>query len=119
MSSQHKKRNEPSATVEQRRSTGSGHEPSSRLPRPLQEHLAQKLRSAYHELADKPAFLGDPAVPVEFEYHLQRLEAIEKARHIEKVRNQGIEAVKTALEGITAKSLEDEPVDSAQAKRDE
>ena len=75
-------------------------EHGSALPRPLQEHLAQQLRSAYHELAEKPAFLGDPAVPVEFEYHLQRLEAVEKVRHTEKVHNQAVEAVKAALENI-------------------
>jgi hypothetical protein len=83
-------------------------ESGSGLARPLQEHLAQKLRSAYHELADKPAFLGDPAVPVEFEYHLQRLEAVEKVRHEEKVHNRAVEAVKTALEDI-AGSLDSEP----------
>jgi hypothetical protein len=92
-----------------------GHDSSSSLPRTLQEHLAQKLRSAYHELAEKPAFLGDPAIPVEFEYHLARLEAVEKNRHIEKVRNQGIEAVKSALEDIVAGPLDPEP--SAPAKR--
>ena len=91
------------------------HEQASSLSRPLQEHLAQKLRSAYHELAAKPAFLGDPAIPVEFDYHLQRLEAVEKARHSEKVRNQGIEAVKSALEGIGAGALE--PGASAQGGR--
>ncbi len=85
-----------------------GHGPASGLPRTLQEHLAQKLRSAYHELAEKPAFLGDPAIPVEFEYHLARLEAVEKGRHIEKVRNQGLEAVKSALEDIVAGPLEPE-----------
>jgi hypothetical protein len=83
-------------------------ESGSGLARPLQEHLAQKLRSAYHELADKPAFLGDPAVPAEFEYHLQRLEAVEKVRHEEKVHNRAVEAVKTALEDI-AGSLDSEP----------
>jgi hypothetical protein len=100
MSSQHKRRIEPVSRTDQR------HEPSSRLPRPLQEHLAQKLRSAYQELGDKPAFLGDPAIPVEFEHHLQRLEAAEKARHVEKVHNQAVEAVKTALEDIVSRPLD-------------
>jgi hypothetical protein len=105
MSSQHKRRDEPSASTDQH-PAGPGHDLSSRLPRPLQEHLAQKLRSAYQELAEKPAFLGDPTVPVEFEYHLQRLEAVEKARHTEKVHNQAIEAVKSALEDIVAGPLD-------------
>jgi hypothetical protein len=96
------------------------HESASGLPRPLQEHLAQKLRSAYHELADKPAFLGDPAVPVEFEHQLQRLEAVEKVRHTEKVRNQGIEAVRSALEDIGAGPLDPEAADMGPGyRRDE
>jgi hypothetical protein len=81
-----------------------GDEQASSLPRTLQEHLAQKLRSAYHELSDKPAFLGDPTLPVEFEYHLARLEAVERERLIERVRTQGLEAVKAALEDIAARS---------------
>ena len=84
-------------------------EPASGLARPLQEHLAQRLRSAYHELSDKPAFLGDPAVPVEFEYQLARLEAAEKVRHKERVHNQAVEAVKAALADITADSLPPRP----------
>ena len=89
-------------------------EAAAALPRPLQEHLAQKLRSAYQELAPKPAFLGDPAVPAEFEYHLQRLEAVEKVRHQEKVHNQAIEAVKAALETIAGAPLDTEPSKAGQ-----
>ena len=89
--------------------TRAGHEEASSLPRTLQEHLAQKLRSAYHELSDKPTFLGDPTLPVEFEYHLARLEAVERNRLLEKVRNQGLEAVKSALQDIVAGPLEPEP----------
>ena len=99
------------------RPTDAGREPASSLPRTLQEHLAQKLRSAYHELAEKPAFLGDPAIPVEFEYHLARLEAVEKVRHTEKVRNQGLEAVKSALEDIVAGPLEGTPGPESQRDR--
>ena len=87
---------------------GATHERASSLPRPLQEHLARELRSTYHATEEKPAFLGDPAIPVEFEYQLQRLEAVEKVRHTEKVHNQAVEAVKTALEEIVAGSLDDE-----------
>jgi hypothetical protein len=99
--------------------TRADHEPGSALPRTLQEHLAQKLRSAYHELAEKPAFLGDPAIPVEFEYHLARLEAVEKGRHMEKVRNQGLEAVKSALEDMVAKPLEPEASRAREQRRRE
>jgi hypothetical protein len=77
-------------------------EPGSPLPRPLQEHLGQQLRTTYHELAPKPAFLGDPAIPPEFEHHLQRLETREK------IHNQGVEAVKAALEDLDIAAPEDE-----------
>ena len=86
-------------------------EPASGLARPLQEHLAQKLRSAYHELSEKPTFLGDPAVPVEFEYQLARLAAAERVRHEEKVHNQAVEAVKAALEDIGAISSDPDSSD--------
>src|ERR671939_1948059 len=78
----------------------------SNLPRPLQEQLAQQLRSTYQVTAEKPTFLGDPAVPAEFEQHLQRLEAVERGRRREKVHNEAIEAVKTALEDIVAGPLD-------------
>ena len=89
--------------------SGAAPERAAKLPRPLQEHLARELRSTYHATEDKPAFLGDPAIPVEFEHQLQRLEAVEKVRHTEKVQNQAIEAVKSALEDIVSKPLDDLP----------
>ncbi len=63
------------------------------LPRPIQEHLARQLRAEYHRTEDKPAFLGDPAVPAVFDEHLHRLE--EKER--EKIGERGLEAVEAAL----------------------
>jgi hypothetical protein len=89
----------------------------SALPRPLQDHLAQQLRSAYHTLEDKPAFLGDPAIPVEFEHHLQRLEAVERVRRTEKVRTQGIAAVKSALEDIVTGPID--PADASEGSQGE
>ena len=62
------------------------------LSRPLQEHLARELRAEYQLVADKPAFLGDPALPVEFEIQLNRLDRRER------VHERGVEAVKAALE---------------------
>ena len=93
----------------------------SGLARPLQDHLAQQLRSTYQTLAEKPAFLGDPAVPAEFEQHLQRLEAVERGRQREKIRTKGVEAVKTALEGIIPGPLDplaDAPATTKGRKRD-
>ncbi len=70
-----------------------GDEPGgTALPRPLQEHLAQQLRAEYQLVADKPAFLGDPAIPPEFDRHIRRLDVQEKAHE------RGIEAVKAALD---------------------
>ena len=92
---------------------------ASGLARPLQEHLAQQLRSTYQSLAEKPAFLGDPAVPPEFERHLQRLEAVERGRQREKIRTKGVEAVKTALEEIIAGPLDpDAPAAPKRRTRD-
>jgi hypothetical protein len=63
------------------------------LPRPVQEHLARQLRAEYHRTEDKPAFLGDPAVPAAFDEHLHRLEAKER----EIIGERGLEAVEAAL----------------------
>jgi hypothetical protein len=63
------------------------------LPRPIQEHLARQLRAEYHRTEDKPAFLGDPAIPAVFDEHLHRLE--EKEREI--IGERGLEAVEAAL----------------------
>ena len=67
---------------------------SSGLTRPLQEHLGQQLRTTYETLAEKPAFLGDANVPAELDRHVQRLETRER------IRNKGLEAVRTALQGV-------------------
>ena len=62
------------------------------LPKPIQEHLGRQLRSAYNAQAEKPAFLGDPVVPPQFERLIRRIEVSEKVREI------GVEAVRQALE---------------------
>jgi hypothetical protein len=72
--------------------------PSSSLPRPIQEHLGLQLRTSYNTVtAEKPAYLGDPAVPLEFELQLQRLEASERRKIREKAHDRGVEAVAQAL----------------------
>ncbi len=71
------------------------------LPRPIQEHLGQQLRSTYNtETPEKPAYLGDPVLPLEFELLLQRLEASERQRLRELAHNQGVEAVERALRDL-------------------
>jgi hypothetical protein len=79
-----------------RKTSGAG------LARPVQEHLGRELRTAYHAMADKPAFLGDPALPVHVERHLQRIEAREKAH------DRGVKAVESALQEIELFGVEDD-----------
>jgi hypothetical protein len=75
-----------------------GHDPltaardSEPLPKPIQEHLGRQLRSTYNAEADRPAFLGDPAIPPEFERLIRRIEIGEK------VHEFGVEAVRQALQ---------------------
>ena len=72
-----------------------GHEHlGSGLDRPIQELLGRQLRAAYGMMAEKPAYLGDPGVPVEFELQLQRLESRERAH------DRGLEAVEQALQAV-------------------
>ena len=63
------------------------------LPRPVQDHIAQQMRSEYHLQADRPAFLGDPAVPPTFDEPLRRLAERERAR----VHELGLAAVAAAV----------------------
>jgi len=76
-----------------------GHDaPGTGLSRPVQEHLGRELRTTYNaEGQDKPAYLGDPVLPLEFEVLLERLDVSErqKIRHI--AHSQGIKAVERAL----------------------
>lgn len=72
------------------------------LPRDVQEHLGQQLRTEYDVVAEKPAFLGDPAIPEQFDWHIMRLETRERAH------NQAVEAVERALEDIVSERVEPE-----------
>jgi hypothetical protein len=69
-------------------------EGSPTLPRPVQEHLGQKLRAAYYETGDRPAYLGDPAIPPELDTHVRKLEQRDR------IHVKGIEAVEEALGNI-------------------
>ena len=76
--------------------TGSKTEPveTAGLERPLQEHLGQQLRATYNTLDLKPAYLGDPAIPPEFDEQIYRIEQSQIARE------RGVEAVEEALRDI-------------------
>jgi hypothetical protein len=71
------------------------------LPHSVQEHLGRMMRADYYERADKPRYLGDPALPLEFDPYLYRLEQKERALRIMRVREQGAQAVAEALAGFT------------------
>lgn len=76
-------------------SKGAGSDPNpipGRLAKPVQDHLGRELRAVYNQLADKPAYLGDPALPPELEHQLVRLDAVVE------VHEMAVEAVKNALE---------------------
>jgi hypothetical protein len=70
------------------------------LPRSVQEHLGQTLRADYYERADKPRYLGDPALPLEFDPYLYRLEQKERALRIVRIRENGAKAVADALSDL-------------------
>jgi hypothetical protein len=62
------------------------------LDKAVQDHLGQKLRAAYAEVAEKPAFLGDAALPPEFEHKLLEVETAAQ------VREKGVEAIREVLD---------------------
>jgi hypothetical protein len=67
------------------------------LPRPVQDHLGQKLRAQFHELGEKPQYLGDPMVPQEFDPLIERIEKKDRARRKTKIEQAGHHAVAEAL----------------------
>jgi hypothetical protein len=72
------------------------------LPPPLQEHLGQQLRATYQQITEKPAFLGDPALPPRFEHHIQQIENRERAEIRVRAHDLGVEAVDAALQDIAS-----------------
>ena len=109
MSDEHEKDETLTPDPEHAPESGSGPANPGLAP-PLQEHLGRQLRTAYHAMAEKPAYLGDPAIPPEFDRYVQRLEARER------IRNRGVEAVKAALQEIGIKSS-DRDADDARRNR--
>jgi hypothetical protein len=72
------------------------------LPIDIQDHLGQMLRAEYYERGDKPRFLGDPALPLEFDPYLQRLDQRERALRSSMIGDKGRHAVAAALLGLDA-----------------
>jgi len=70
------------------------------LPRSVQEHLGRELRADYFERGNRPQYLGDLALPLEFDPYLYRLEQKERAFRIMRIREQGARAVTDALSDL-------------------
>ncbi|MBF9194682.1 hypothetical protein I2H36_01410 [Microvirga sp. BT290] len=68
----------------------------------MQDHLGRLLRAEYYERGDKPRFLGDPALPLEFDPYLQRLDQKERDLKSSMIEEQGRHAVAVALLGLNA-----------------
>ena len=92
--------NEPSLPKTGAEAFGPAAEKTAPLPPPVQEHLAQQLRAAYQETTEKPAFLGDTALPPEIEHTVERIAERERAIVREKAHELGTEAVEAALEEV-------------------
>ena len=71
------------------------------LPAAVLDHLGQKLRVAYYERSARPKYVGDPALPVEFDPYLYRLEQKERAMRMERVEQVGLAAVQAALADLS------------------
>ena len=63
------------------------------LPVDVRDRLIRQLRAALNETEERPAFLGDPAIPSHLEPHVARLLRAERDR----VGQKGLEAVQAAL----------------------
>lgn len=67
------------------------------LPVNIRDHLGQLLRAEYYERGDKPRFLGDPVLPLEFDPYLQRLDQKERALRASMIGEKGRQAIAAAL----------------------
>ena len=86
---------------------GAARESGAALPPPVQEHLAKELRAAYQQATEKPAFLGDTALPPAIEEKVEQL-AERDARMRAKTRKVATEAVRAALDEIVSGSVKPE-----------
>jgi hypothetical protein len=67
------------------------------LPSDVRNHLGQILRAEYYERGDKPRFLGDAALPLEFDPYLDRIEQQERSLRALHIREEGTRAIAAAL----------------------
>jgi hypothetical protein len=97
--------NQPSLPKAGSEAFGPAAEKTAVLPPPIQEHLAQQLRAAYEETAEKPAFLGDTALPPEIEHKVEQIAERERSIVRQKAHDLGTEAVEAALEEVVSGAL--------------
>ena len=71
------------------------------LPRWIQEHLGRQLRATLVDTQDKPAYLGDPALPSAFDQYLYEMARNHGTRECRRANYHGLAAVATALEGVS------------------
>ena len=74
-----------------------GRVPASALDEPVREHLGKQLRSTYHVMTEKPSFLGDPAIPPQFDSLIHKLEKRDRER-ADAIHGRAVAAVEGALE---------------------
>lgn len=65
------------------------------LPQDVRQYLGQKLRATYLERQEKPAYLGDPALPRTFDEQIYRLSILCSER--ERAGRHGLAAVAAAI----------------------
>lgn len=70
------------------------------LPRQVQEYLGLKLRAQLYEDSPKPQYLGDPAIPREFDSLIARIEARDRAERSERIGRIARQAVADALANL-------------------
>jgi hypothetical protein len=61
------------------------------------DHLGQKLRAVYYETSARPKYVGDTALPLEFDPYLYHLYQKEQTTRVERVESAGLAAVAVAL----------------------
>lgn len=67
------------------------------LPRLIQDYLGRKLRSELYETGERPQYLGDPAIPPEFEPLIEQIVRKDRSRASNLAEDAGYQAVADAL----------------------
>jgi hypothetical protein len=79
----------------------------SGLDQPTMDQIGEEMRVQYRHSEPKPAYLGDRALPVEFERQLMAIERVEE------IRGKGVAAVGDALKSAILHQDAGEPEPSS------